>query len=191
MWCTAPARLIIVRGWPQRTNTNRWELFLGVESAANRAKAGSDAQPSPGQCNLGCNLHPDSAAFTRTGLKDITFRVWNAGPVKTAKKLLLLDEQITAARNGEPQDFNAWKAKTGVVLRNTVGESDPLVAQFNKISYSLRVSSNRTTPAEFNEARRRGVRRGIALLEAAKTQLEISDDLGSAVSDSDENPLRR
>ena len=59
----------------------------------------------------------------------------------TAKKLLLLDEQITAARNGEPQDFNAWKAKTGVVLRNTVGESDPLVAQFNKISYSLRVSS--------------------------------------------------
>ena len=28
---------------------------------------GSDAQPSPGQCNLGCNLHPDSAAFTRTG----------------------------------------------------------------------------------------------------------------------------
>ena len=28
---------------------------------------GSDAQPSPGQCNLGRNLHPDSAAFTRTG----------------------------------------------------------------------------------------------------------------------------
>ena len=28
---------------------------------------GSDAQPSPGQCNLGCNLHPDSAAVTRTG----------------------------------------------------------------------------------------------------------------------------
>src|SRR6478736_2863641 len=31
------------------------------------ANPGSDAQPSPGQCNLGCNLHPDSAAFTRTG----------------------------------------------------------------------------------------------------------------------------
>ena len=36
-------------------------------SAANRANPGSDAQPSPGQCNLGCNLHTDSAAFTRTG----------------------------------------------------------------------------------------------------------------------------
>jgi len=36
-------------------------------SAANRANPGSDAQPSPGQCNLGCNLHLDSAACTRTG----------------------------------------------------------------------------------------------------------------------------
>ena len=33
----------------------------------DHANLGSDAQPSPEQCNLGCNLHPNSAAFTRTG----------------------------------------------------------------------------------------------------------------------------
>ena len=84
-------------------------------------------------------------------------------------------------------------SKTGVVLRQTVGPSDPLVAQFNRISYSLSFSTDRTTQAEFNEARRRGVRRGIAFLDAAKSQLAISDDLGSEVSAGDEDsaaPIR-
>ena len=35
--------------------------------AAGQTNPGSDAQPSPGQCNFGCNLHSDSAAFTWTG----------------------------------------------------------------------------------------------------------------------------
>ena len=39
----------------------------GSASASPVTSMPSDAQPSPGQCNLGCKLHPDSAAFTRTG----------------------------------------------------------------------------------------------------------------------------
>jgi hypothetical protein len=44
--------------------------------------------------------------------------------VNTAQKLILLDEQIAEARSGEPADFETWRAKTEVVLRQVVGESD-------------------------------------------------------------------
>ncbi|MFL0239280.1 TIR domain-containing protein [Mycobacterium sp. SMC-17] len=102
----------------------------------------------------------------------------------TAKKLILLDEQIHDARGGEPTDFNEWKAKTGVILRRTVGEADPLVVKFEKIKYTLGFWTDRTTQAEFNAAKRRGVLQGVALLEAAKTQLEVIDDLAEGEHES-------
>jgi predicted nucleotide-binding protein len=94
----------------------------------------------------------------------------------TAQKLLRLREQITAANYGDPDDFEGWKAKSEVVLRHAVGDDDQLVHDFRKNRYSLGASSERTTREEFAEARRRGVRRAIALLEAAKTKVELIDD---------------
>jgi hypothetical protein len=82
------------------------------------------ATPTPGSCaNLGA----------------VTSRPCNAERVKvaTAKKLILLEEQVNSARNGEPQDFEGWKAKTGMVLRTVLGESDPLVDQFARLKYTL------------------------------------------------------
>jgi predicted nucleotide-binding protein len=99
--------------------------------------------------------------------------------VTTAKKLALLNEQITAARNGEPEDTDAWRAKTEVVLRQAVGESDQLVADFRNLRYSPQIWSTGTPDSVFDQARRRGVQRGIALLEAAITKVEIDDDLGA------------
>jgi predicted nucleotide-binding protein len=107
--------------------------------------------------------------------------------VDTARKLMLLDEQISDARSGEPKDFNAWKAKAGVVLRAAVGQDDPLVGKFEKVKYTLGFYSDRTTQAEFNAARRRGVLQAVALLDAARTQLEINDQLGAS-SSHDETP---
>lgn len=98
----------------------------------------------------------------------------------TAQKLELIEEQIADARAGDPQNFEGWKAKTGVVLRQVLGDTDPLVQQFGKISYSLSVWTDRTTQAEFNAAQRRGVLRAVAILEAATAQLEIADQLAAA-----------
>ncbi len=50
---------------PTRVQTKR--RHRSTVSVADRANPGSDAQRSPGQCNVGCNLHSDSAAFTWTG----------------------------------------------------------------------------------------------------------------------------
>lgn len=99
--------------------------------------------------------------------------------VTTAKKLALLNDQISAARNGEPEDIEAWRAKTEVVLRQAVGESDQLVADFRNLSYSPQFWSNLTPDNVWDNARRRGVQRGVALLEAAITKVEIDDDLSA------------
>jgi len=39
-----------------------------------------------------------------------------------AKKIELLERQIDAAKDGDPDDFAEWKTTTETVLRHTVGE---------------------------------------------------------------------
>lgn len=99
--------------------------------------------------------------------------------VTTARKLALLNDQISEARNGEPEDFEAWRAKTEVVLRQAVGESDQLVTDFRNLSYSPLIWSTSTPNSVFDDAQRGGVRSGIALLEAAILKVEIDDELGT------------
>ncbi|WP_441964827.1 TIR domain-containing protein [Mycolicibacterium houstonense] len=94
----------------------------------------------------------------------------------TAKKLHLLDEQIGNAKGGSPENFEAWKARTEVVLRHAVGDTDSLVADFRKIKYTLGFATDRTPQSSYDAARRRGVLKGVALLEAAKTKVEIEDE---------------
>jgi predicted nucleotide-binding protein len=96
--------------------------------------------------------------------------------VTTANKLLKLDEQISAANNGEPDDLNSWKAKSEIILRYAVGDDDRLVEDFRKVRYALGAFTERTTQQEFAAATRRGVRNAVALLEAAKTKVELNDD---------------
>lgn len=52
-----------------------------------------------------------------------------------AKKLELLDQQIAQARNGQPEDFELWKQKTDVVLRNVIGDASPLYDSFKTNRY--------------------------------------------------------
>ncbi|OBB95931.1 TIR domain-containing protein [Mycobacterium sp. 852002-40037_SCH5390672] len=96
--------------------------------------------------------------------------------ITTAQKLLRIEEQITAAQNGNPADFDTWRATAEVVLRFAVGDGDQLVTDFRDINYGLSVWTERTPPGAFAEAQRDGVREGIAILKAAKTKVEILDD---------------
>ncbi|OIN79103.1 TIR domain-containing protein [Mycobacterium malmoense] len=94
----------------------------------------------------------------------------------TAQKLVRIDEQIAAARNGEPVEFEAWRATAEVVLRYAVGDGDQLVADFRDVRYGPAAWTNLTPPGVFAEAQRDGVREGIALLQAARTKVEILDE---------------
>ena len=102
----------------------------------------------------------------------------NASVVKmiTARKLIRIDEQITAARNGHPDDFETWRATTEVVLRYAVGDDDQLVRDFRSVRYGLIAATTDTPDYLFAQAQGDGVREGIALLNAARMKVEILDD---------------
>lgn len=93
-----------------------------------------------------------------------------------ATKEELLLQQIDAAKDGQPDDFDAWKSEAGVVLRHAVGANDPLVTQFEKVSYSLSFFSDRTPQSAFDAARRRGVQRATSILRAAITQVKLTEE---------------
>ncbi len=94
--------------------------------------------------------------------------------VDAARKIELLNQQIEEARGGQPEDFNLWRQRTEVVLRNVVGDVNPLYASFNAIKYTLSAYSSSTPRSSFDQARVRGVLRAIAVLEAAKTEVELT-----------------
>ena len=52
-------------------------------------------------------------------------------------KLELLDQQIAAAQDGQPGDFDVWRQTTDVVLRAVLGDASPLYASFKEIRYGL------------------------------------------------------
>lgn len=97
--------------------------------------------------------------------------------VDQSRKIELLEQQINEARDGQPEDFNVWRERTEVVLRNVVGDANPLYVSFSKIRYTLSAFLANTPRSEFDQARVRGVRQAIAVLEAAKTEVELSGGL--------------
>lgn len=90
------------------------------------------------------------------------------------RKIELLDQQIEAANNGQPENFLDWKNTTEVVLRNLFGEAGTLSSKFQRINYRPRIITSSTDYAPYQV---RGVREGISLLKSAKTDLEISAEL--------------
>jgi predicted nucleotide-binding protein len=90
------------------------------------------------------------------------------------EKLALLQQQIDDANEGSPAEFSVWRQKTEVVLRNVVGDANPLYESFRKIHYSPIVWSPDTPRSRFGEAQAAGVRQAIAILNAAKLEVEIS-----------------
>lgn len=91
-----------------------------------------------------------------------------------------LQAVIDAAKDGNPDDFEGWKAEAGVVLRHAVGPDDPLVAQFGKARYGLSLVTERTTSADYAAARRRGVLQAVAKLQAAITQVNLLEEAQSS-----------
>lgn len=93
-----------------------------------------------------------------------------------ARKIALFDEQISAANGGSPDNFEAWHKRTEVVFRTVFGNASPMHAQFNSIEYAPGIWFEGMDTSGYQPA---GVREAIALMEAAKLELEITDAAGS------------
>jgi len=104
-----------------------------------------------------------------------------------ARKIEVLDKQVTEARNGQPENFEMWRTSTEVALRTVMGADSPLLSQFEKVRYSPQVW---TTGMDTSGYRPAGVRKAIAILEAAKGELTLRSELEEVVQ-TEESPAER
>lgn len=101
------------------------------------------------------------------------------------RKLELLDQQIIDAKGGQPANFEAWKQKTEVVLRNVLGKDSPILESFQENRYHPSMWTERTDFAPYVRA---GVQRAISMLESAKVELELQDELAAAIEPAGGDP---
>lgn len=95
-----------------------------------------------------------------------------------ARKIEVLDKQVTDAKNGHPDDFEGWQVATEVAMRAVMGEDSPLLAEFRKVPYSPSIYVSGMDASGYRPA---GVKRVIAILEAAKSELALRDELEQVV----------
>jgi predicted nucleotide-binding protein len=98
--------------------------------------------------------------------------------VDLARKVEVLDKLVTDAKNGHPDDFDAWHAATEVALRTVMGADSPLLTQFENVRYTPGV---RVSGMDTSGYRRAGVKKVIAILEAAKSELALREELAEVV----------
>lgn len=98
--------------------------------------------------------------------------------MELARKVEVLDKQVTEAKNGHPDDFEAWRTSTEVALRTVMGADSPLLDQFYKVRYSPQVWVSGMDMSGYRPA---GVKKVIALLEAAKSELALRQELEQVV----------
>ncbi|AQX14970.1 hypothetical protein BKM78_02770 [Tessaracoccus sp. T2.5-30] len=90
----------------------------------------------------------------------------------------MLDGQVTAAKNGQPDDFEGWRTSTEVALRTVMGGESPLLAQFHEVRYSPQFWVSGMDSSGYRPA---GVKKVVAILEAAKRELALREELEQVV----------
>lgn len=94
-------------------------------------------------------------------------------------KLALINERIDAANGGTPSNLDDWKAQTTVVLCAVLGAEARLYKKFTRISYSPGIFTENT---DFRPYRVRGVQKAVAVLEAAKRELKLTEELRTSAT---------
>lgn len=105
------------------------------------------------------------------------------------RKLALIDKQISEAADGAPLDFEAWVNGTEVVVRSIFGNASPMHNKVTGVSYWPGIVYEETSPSDYANAQRVGVQETIALLKAAKLELEITEGPSSS-SNTPADPAR-
>ena len=94
-----------------------------------------------------------------------------------ARKIELLDAQIEEANDGHPANFSEWRQRTEVVLRTVLGQGTPTYKAFQSVSYSPQVWYSGMDSSGYQPA---GVKKVIAILNSAKTEVELNEEVASA-----------
>ena len=87
----------------------------------------------------------------------------------------LLRKCIKMGQEGNPRSFSDWQEQSRTALRIAFGEDDPIIARFDDIGYSPTIFSTASPQSLFDDTRRAGVRRGIALLNAALIEVQVAE----------------
>lgn len=75
--------------------------------------------------------------------------------------------------DGLPNDqIGAWKERARLAVSGAYGEGSDQLARFDKIRWTLGVASSSTPQSAYAEARQRGLRRAVEMLEALVEDLE-------------------
>lgn len=94
------------------------------------------------------------------------------------QKIELLDQQIAAAKDGQPDDIAQWRMRTETVLRRTVGEGSAALNAFRAISFSWISFGD---PIDQTQERQRdAVLRAIVCLKSAVAELDLQEPLSKA-----------
>jgi predicted nucleotide-binding protein len=108
--------------------------------------------------------------------------------VELTRKLEVLDKQILDALDGFPTDFTHWRMETKVALRAVVGDKSPLVQEFDAVRYTSQISGPGFDSSGYRPA---GVRKVIAILKAAKSELQLLEELAEVSVVASETPDER
>jgi len=92
--------------------------------------------------------------------------------VDSRKKLELLDAQIDAANKGYPSDFDEWRNKTEVVIRQIFGAESPTYKKFEDVEYFPSIYFSGMDTSGYQPA---GVLQVISILQSAKLEVELVD----------------
>lgn len=103
------------------------------------------------------------------------------------RKIDVLDKQVTDAQNGHPDNFMEWRAATEVALRTVMGTDSPLLADFHRVKYSPSIMYTGMDTSGYRPA---GVKSVIAILEAAKQELALREELEQVVQ-TEETPAEK
>lgn len=95
-----------------------------------------------------------------------------------ARKIAVIDKQVSDAKRGRPDNFEGWRAATEVAIRTVMGAESPLLAQFNEVRYSPGVWFSGMDTSGYRSA---GVQKVIAILEAAKSELALREELEQVI----------
>jgi predicted nucleotide-binding protein len=104
-----------------------------------------------------------------------------------ARRIEVLDKNVTDAKNGHPDDFERWRTAAEVSLRTVMGDDSPLLAEFRNVRYSPQVWVSGMDTSGYRSA---GVKRVVAILEAAKSELALRDELEQVV-EAEESPAEK
>lgn len=130
---------------------------------------------------IGAITHLVQAFFgiVRTNMPLITRRCLYRQTMNFDRKISLLDGQIAEANHGSPDDFDAWQNRTEVVLRLIFGVGSPSYEKFQDLHYSPMIWTEGT---DFRPYRMNGVREAMTILESAKLELEIEQEVPPTIA---------